>query len=182
MPSLVIELPARPDQTAFNLKRWAELLDDAELARIEGRIETDRHGQVIMSPPPSANHARYGYKIARLIEQFLPGGESLTECPISTADGVKSADAVWASKESIRNLGNRVCFPRAPEICVEVLSPRNTKAEIEEKKSLYFNAGAKEVWVCSRTGVLSFFQPGSAAPIRGSKLCPQFPNKIVLAT
>src|SRR5687767_11840329 len=34
MPSLVIQLPARPDQTEFNLRRWEELLDDPDLARI----------------------------------------------------------------------------------------------------------------------------------------------------
>jgi hypothetical protein len=30
-------------------------------------------------------------------------------------------------------LGSRVCFPKSPEICVEILSPSNTEAEIREK-------------------------------------------------
>ena len=46
MPTLTIELPQHQAQTADNLRRWAELLSDAELARIEGRIETDRHGHI----------------------------------------------------------------------------------------------------------------------------------------
>ena len=181
MPSLVIELPARPDQTAFNLRRWDELLDDPELARIEGRIETDRHGQIIMSPPPGVRHGRYGTRIAFLLGELLENGEPLIEIPISTADGVKAADVAWASTKTLRDLANRECFVKAPEICVEVLSPRNTKAEIIEKRRLYFNAGAREVWVCSRMGEMSFYGPKSDTAFASSKLCPKFPKKISLS-
>jgi Uma2 family endonuclease len=34
---------------------------------------------------------------------------------------------------------------RAPEICIEILSPSNSAAEIAEKRVLYFDAGAAEV-------------------------------------
>jgi hypothetical protein len=44
---LTLELPPHKTQTAFNLRRWAELLADRELAKVEGRIETDRHGHII---------------------------------------------------------------------------------------------------------------------------------------
>ena len=181
MPSLVIELPARRDQTAFNLRRWDELLDDAELARIEGRIETDRHGQIIMSPPPGATHGRLQLNIGYLLRTLLKEGDALSECPISTADGVKATDVAWVSAKTLRELGNRECFVKAPEICVEVFSPRNTKAEIIEKRRLYFDAGAKEVWVCSRTGEMSFYGPKSDTPLANSKLCPKFPKKISLS-
>src|SRR5713226_3324494 len=129
MATLTIELPPRDTQRRFNLRHWAELLDDPELARIEGRIETDRHGHIIMSPPPAASHGGFQFRIGFLLQQILPHGLVFTECPISTADGVKAADLAWASPACMGDLGNRVCFPRAPEICVEVLSPRNTKAE-----------------------------------------------------
>jgi Uma2 family endonuclease len=178
---MTIELPARPDQTAFNLRRWEELLDDPELARIEGRIETDRHGQIIMSPPPGVDHGRYGTKIVMLLGTLMKSGEPVAEVPISTADGVKAADVAWASTKILQELGNRQCFVKAPEICVEVLSPRNTKAEIIEKRQLYFDAGAKEVWVCSRTGEMSFYGLKSDTPLANSKLCPKFPKKIALS-
>jgi Uma2 family endonuclease len=181
MRSLVIELPARPDQTEFNLRRWEELLDDPELARIEGRIETDRHGQIIMSPPPGTNHGRHQGTIACLLREHLPKGEVVTECPISTADGVKAADVAWASSKVLHELGNRQCFVKAPEICVEVLSPRNSKAEIEEKRRLYFDAGAKEVWVCSLKGEMTFYGTKSDAALASSKLCPKFPKKVTLS-
>jgi hypothetical protein len=39
--ALTFELLPQQAQTEFNLRRWAELLADPEMARIEGRIETD---------------------------------------------------------------------------------------------------------------------------------------------
>ena len=56
MATLTLELPPRKTRTAFNLRRWGELLADRELAKVEGRIETDRHGHIIMSPPPAPSH------------------------------------------------------------------------------------------------------------------------------
>src|SRR2546427_1335393 len=147
MATLTLELPPQKTQTAFNRRRWAELLADRELARFEGRIETDRHGHIIMSPPPAASHGGFQFQIGFLLQNLLPEGRVLTECPISTADGVKAADVAWASPARMSELGEQVCFPRAPEICVEVTSPSNTQAEFEEKMALYFDAGATEVWL-----------------------------------
>ncbi|HYV29291.1 MAG TPA: Uma2 family endonuclease [Candidatus Eisenbacteria bacterium] len=180
MPTLTIELPPHQTQKAFNLRRWAELLADPELAKIEGRIETDRHGHMIMSPPPAPSHGSFQAAIASLLDRLMPRGRVLTECPISTADGVKATDVAWASPQCLRELGNRVCFPEAPEICVEVLSPSNTKAEIQEKMALYFDAGAKEVWICAKTGAMSFYGPGTDQLMKTSQLCPQFPKQVEL--
>src|ERR1051326_8350929 len=175
MATLTIELPAHQAQTAFNLRRWAELLADPALAKIEGRIETDRHGQIIMSPPPAPSHGSFQLEIGHLLRQLMPNGRTLTECPVSTADGVKAADVAWASPDRMRELGDRVCFPRAPEICVEVLSPSNTDLEMQEKKALYFDAVAREVWFCSTSGAMRFFGPGAARALKESALCPRFP-------
>lgn len=43
-------------------------------------------------------------------------------------------------------IGENVCLTMAPEICVEVISPENTCAEMAETKALYFAAGAGEFW------------------------------------
>jgi Uma2 family endonuclease len=60
---------------------------------------------------------------------------------------------------------------------VEVLSPRNSEEEIREKMALYFDAGAKEMWVCDGFGTMTFFKPGSRQ-ISSSRLCPGFPKEI----
>lgn len=177
---MTIQLPSQPAQTAFNLRYWATLLKDPQLARIEGRIETDRHGHLIMSPPPGAEHGSYQFEIGRLLHALMRAGRTLTECPISTADGVKATDVAWASAETMRLRGNYACFPRAPEICVEVLSPSNSKAEIAEKMALYFDAGACEVWICSRSGAMTFHRADEEKAATSSKICPRFPRKVVL--
>jgi len=179
MSNVTIELPPQAAQTEFNLRRWAELLADPEAAKIEWRVETDRYGHIIVMPPPGPKHGRFQSRIAHLLQVFLPNGTTITECPISTADGVKAADVAWASPDCIATLGEKSCFPRSPEICVEVLSPENTDAEIREKLALYFDAGAKEAWVCGRAGEMTFWKTGFSA-LATSELCPAFPERIEL--
>lgn len=180
MASLTIELSPQVAQTKFNLCKWSQLLADTELAKVEGRIETDRHGHIIMSPPPPPAHGSFQFWIGHLLADLMPRGRVLTECPISTADGVKVADVAWASPERISELGGLDCFSHAPEICVEVLSPSNTDAEIQEKSALYFDAGAKEVWLCTSAGVMKFIRRSMMRPMRTSQLCPAFPKTIKL--
>lgn len=180
MGMVMIQLPSQSKQTEANLRRWAELQGDLNLARLAERIETDRFGHVVMGLPPSAHHGSYQFAIGALLDRLMPPGRVITECPISTADGVKAADVAWASPECLRILGERVCFPRAPEICVEVLSPGNTEAELREKRSLYFDAGTQEVWYCTAAGEMTFFQSGQDQPILHSALCPAFPSPVQL--
>jgi hypothetical protein len=75
-------------------------------------------------------------------------------------------------------LGNRNCFPQSQEICVEVISPSNTEAEVQEKVALYFDAGAREVWLCETSGVMKFLRKAAATPHKSSPLCPRFPREI----
>jgi Uma2 family endonuclease len=174
---LTLELRPRAEQTAFNLRRWDEVLSDPELRKIAGRVETDRHGRIIMSPPPAPNHGEFQVQIAALLRQLMPDGKTISECPVSTADGVRGVDVAWASRERRREVGNRSCFVQAPEICIEIISPSNLEAEINEKMALYFDAGAIEVWICGAFGNMSFFAADSKQ-MEKSNLCPKFPVEV----
>jgi Uma2 family endonuclease len=177
MSPMTFELRPREEQTAFNLRRWEEVLADPELRKIEGRVETDRHGRIIMSPPPAPSHGEFQIEIGRLLRELMPHGKTMSECPVSTADGVRAVDVAWSSRERRREAGNRSCFIQAPEICVEIISPSNSEGEIREKMALYFDAGAHEVWICGAFGKMTFFGPGSK-PMKLSKLCPKFPTEV----
>jgi len=179
MATITLELPSQDSIAEHNMSRWEELVADPKLAAIPERIETDRFGRIIMSPPPSAQHGSLQFRIGALLSQLMLSGRVITECPISTADGVKAADVAWASPMRIAELGKKVCFPHAPEICVEIISPGNSRAEIEEKTSLYFDAGALEVWHCSPDGRMTFFPAKAGRPLR-SDLCAVFPVQITL--
>jgi Uma2 family endonuclease len=172
--SLTIQLHRSENQTAFNVKRWRELLNDTELARLPYRVETDRHGHILMSPPPAPAHGKKQNRIGTLLEQLLPNGHVVTECPVSTPDGVKAIDVAWLAPGRGQEADTETCLVRAPEICVEILSPSNTAGEIDEKIALYFETGAQEVWICEQSGILKFHFASPPEIRESSAVCPAF--------
>ena len=178
MASLLNLLSIR-DQTAFNLDRWDEIGRDHNIAAFSGCCETNRMGQVLLSRYLPYEHGARMAEVALQMRHHLPDGKATVECPISTSEGIKVADVVWISKARLKQVGGRAALKGAPEICVEVLSKSNTREEIEEKRRLYFEAGAKEVWLCGRTGRMLFFL--HAAPskaVKTSILCQDMPLKL----
>lgn len=157
-----------------------ELLADTELAKAHGRIETDRHGHILVSPPAAARHGGFQRAIAYILRTWTVEGRVLTECPISTEDGVRAADVAWASPECLHALGNHPCFPRAPEVCVKIHSPGNPAAEIQEKLALYFDAGAREVWLCDAAGAVQFVACPPREMFAVSQVCPALPRRVEL--
>jgi Uma2 family endonuclease len=175
---LQIHLPEREATLAFHRQRWDEVVQDPRWARCADRIETNAFGQIIMTPPADLSHGRRQFQIAKWLEAEL-GGRSVTECPIATADGVKAADAAWFSNERYRKVEGQRAVEIAPEICVEVISPRNSDTEMRLKRELYFDAGAIECWTCSAEGLMTYYHRSNAdSSMSASILCPQFPNII----
>ena len=171
-----LDLPVVADQHAFNLERWEEICADPVLAALDHRIETDRFGHPIMMPPPGFDHGDHQFTIGLHLRRLMMGGKVVTECPVSTADGVKGVDVVWISSARLAEARRNNVLVRAPEICVEVISPGNTRDEIETKKRLYFAAGADEVWLGGMNGRMTFFCQAAPAQAReSSPLCPEFP-------
>lgn len=52
------------------------------------------------------------------------------------------------------SIGDLSALPRAPELCVEVLSPSNTEPEMQQKTAAYLAAGALEVWLVKEDGTV----------------------------
>ena len=171
-PTMQIELQAQPDAL---VQQWRQILADPELAQRPGRIETDRYGRIVMSPPPALPHSFYQSKILQLLARLLPNGQALAECPLVTADGVKGIDIAWLAPGRTELAQGELVLMRAPEICVEVLSPSNSTPEMAEKRALYFEAGALEVWLCGLDGKVEFYTLALSA---SSTLCPGFPSVI----
>ena len=141
--------------------RWAELCNDPRLRDLPGKIELNAYGVIEMSPA-SNRHARQQAAIAVALGQQLPGGETLVECSIATAEGVRVPDVAWASFEFLGRHGDTTPFPEAPEICVEVRSPSNSDEEMTLKTRLYLDAGAVEVWIVSEAGPWQVFDAQGA--------------------
>jgi Uma2 family endonuclease len=156
---------------------WEDVCSDPSLRDLPFKIELNRLNQVVMSPS-HPHHSRLQSKIARVLGNLLNNGEAIVELPMETEDSTKVPDVVWASKATIaRHLGE-LSWSSAPEICVEVLSPANTAEEMANKRGLYFERGAVEVWLCSWEGNMTFYS--AEGKLKNSKVCPAFPGTIVL--
>ena len=177
--STLLELPNIEDAQAFHLERWAEVCADAALQRLPDRIETNRYGHIIMMPPPGFSHSTRQAEIFAHLLELLPHGRALPECAILTSDGVKGVDLAWITEGRIKRGLKGEVLTIAPEICVEVISPKNTRQEMASKRALYFEAGADEVWFCDQKGALHFFlKSGGDIEVKASALCPAMPRRI----
>lgn len=173
-----VELPARESQLELNRRRWSEVITDQDLSELPFRIETNEYGQLLMTPPASGEHSSRQGRITVLLDRLL-GGHCLPECPVSTIAGVKAVDVGWYTPDRFLKVKHHVAFELAPEICVEVLSPSNTEAEIRAKRTLYFEAGADEVWICGTDGGMTYYHSSAPhSPCNSSQLCPSFPSSL----
>ena len=155
--------------------QWQEICDNKQLQDLPFKIESNKWGQVIMSPV-KIKHSFYQGRIQRLLESLTDGGEVMPECAIDTEDGVKVADVVWCSDERFSQIEDEVSASTAPEICVEVKSSGNTLGEMEFKKTLYFSAQCLEVWICNEQGEMTFYD--ADGELKTSLLVPEFPKQI----
>ena len=150
------------------LSRWDEVLRDPSLRDLPYKIELNAWGKVEMSPA-SNRHGRLQALIAAELLRQLPGGTAICECSVLTKIGIRVPDVVWASTEFVAAFGEITPFMRSPEICVEIVSPSNVQAEIDEKRSSYLAAGAKEVWIVAEAGSVRYFDRA------GEKAATEFP-------
>jgi hypothetical protein len=64
-------------QHAFNRQVWARLIHDPTLADVLEKLETDRDGNLLMSPPPKKPHLLRQERVNQLLKRHLPEGGSL---------------------------------------------------------------------------------------------------------
>lgn len=155
---------------------WDQICADRSLADLPYKIETNRHGQIVMSPAKHW-HSRRQSRIHIKLSQLVKSGELLVEAAVDTVEGVKVADVAWGSETFSKAHADDETLTAAPELCVEVLSASNSKEEVLEKLTLYFAHGAKEVWLCDDSGAMTFH----VSPTRTEKrsvLFPRFPTEI----
>jgi len=137
-------------------RRWQEMLEDRLLSAVPYKVELNEKGAIEVSPAGT----RHGFLQAFLageLRRLRPDGATFTECGVETEIGVRVPDVLWASAEFVRRHGMTSPLPAAPEVCIEIVSPSNTAAEMEEKTAAYLAAGATEVWLVPEYGAAQFF-------------------------
>jgi len=150
---------------------WKNLMENPFFNDLPYKVELNKFGQILMSPA-SNRHGILQNRTARGIEHEKQSGVVIIECSILTSEGVRVADIAWASDEFIAEFGDTTPYPKAPEICVEVKSPANSKAEMDEKIRLYLEKGAQEVWIVDMDGKTSFYT--HTGKLKKSKLVKNF--------
>lgn len=136
--------------------QWAEVVDNPYFENLPFKIELNRYGKIEMTPA-SNRHGHLQFQIGTLLKRKLKKGEVLIECSVQTTEGVKVADVAWCSKAFIKQYGYETPYSHAPEICVEVVSPSNSKEEMANKAQLYLQAGAEEVWIVWENGIVDYY-------------------------
>ena len=144
--TIELELMQAPLDGELLSQRWREMMDDRVLANIQGKVELDAWGRIIVMSPVSLEHGGAAGRLAHLLESQL-GGRSITEVGILTPAGVLAPDVAWCSRDFWTSHQGEVPLRVAPEICIEVASRSNTRDELAGKIEAYLRAGAKEAWI-----------------------------------
>lgn len=138
----LVEAPLSSEELAA---RYRAVSEDPCYANVPGKIELDVWGRTLMTPP-SVYHGLLQGRLCRTLASSL-GGEVLVEAPIATGMGVFAPDVAWASDRFIASRRGESPLMRAPELCIEVVSPSNSRQEMREKIDAYLATGAEEVWI-----------------------------------
>lgn len=154
---------------------WAEVVAHPSLQDLPFKIELDEYGQIIMNPV-KLKHSFYQSRISNILEKMRSDGVTLVECAVWTKRGTKCADVAWASINLFEKIQNKTETDIAPEICIEVVSVSNSQKEMKQKRKLYFEQGAKEVWTCNEYGKMSFYDETGA--LEKSAMFPKFPDSV----
>ena len=118
----------------------------------EGTLAELINGILYMSPAPKTNHQRIIFKIGTQITNFIEqgfGGEIfIAPCDVYLDQELNAVqpDVLFISKEK-SNIVLEDGIYGSPDFIVEVLSPSNSKNDLEVKKELYERFLVKEYWI-----------------------------------
>lgn len=100
------------------------------------------HGRVVMS---------FAWRLARHVEENRLGTVYAAETGFrlsSDPDTVRAPDVAFVSRDRVEAIGDIEGFwPEAPDLAVEVISPGDSYADVEEKVFDWLDAGTKMVVV-----------------------------------
>jgi len=142
------------------------------MPEIEGTCELV-NGELVTMPYPNTRHGGVVGRVAFLLEErarglgagrVVAGSGFILELPWDP-EQVRAPDIAFISSSRLE--GGRLppkFFRGAPDLAVEVVSPSDNAADLQQKVRDYLGAGARLVWILypeSRSGAA--YRPGGAA-------------------
>jgi len=134
------------------------LWTEAELQALpeDGNILELVNGDLVMSPKNTWYHCRICTRLLFALEAFNRAHRLGVVLDSSTGfwmcnRNCRAPDVSFVPRARLEQIGFRPLaqqfFPGAPDLAVEILSPGNTRAEIDERLSDFFSSGAQLAWV-----------------------------------
>lgn len=126
---------------------------DYLLWRFKERVELIKGKVLKMSPAPATNHQRISRKLSNILIPFFESTPcELFYAPFDVRLPNKNGEILTVVQPDLcvicdRNkIDDKGCLG-APDLVIEILSPGNSKKEMNLKFSLYEESGVSEYWV-----------------------------------
>jgi len=135
-------------------KVWSE----AELQALpeDGYTHELVDGEIVMSPKNDSFHGDICTRLSAVLVPFVETSrlgaiwDSSTGFRMNNLN-VRAPDISFVSRARLKAQGfrrsTRRFFPGAPDLAVEVLSPNNTRKEIDERLKDFFSSGTRLAWI-----------------------------------
>jgi Uma2 family endonuclease len=170
-------------------KVWTE--SELQALPDDGYIHEVVDGELVMSPKNEFYHGQICSRLLAALVEFNRLQRLGIVLDSSTGfwmynRNCRAPDVSFVPKQRLIALGfkprTRKFFPGAPDLAVEILSPNNTRAEIDERLKDFFAGGTQIVWiinpdlecaeVCHSTEKRELIGPGGF--LDGQHLLPGF--------
>jgi Uma2 family endonuclease len=132
--------------TAEDFARLPAPADGSRQELVRGVIET--------MPPPGFRHGKLNFRIAKILDRHVEPnrlGHVIPETGVRTERGpdtVRGPDVAFWGAAKVSPDEEPEGYPDAvPDLCVEVLSPRQNRKKIRQKVREYLWSGVRIVWV-----------------------------------
>ena len=110
-------------------------------------------GKIVRMSPPGDEHGGIQFAVGSIVRDFVRANK-LGKVRVETGvyitrnpDTVRSPDVLYISSERYATRMNSAFLTTAPDLVVEVISPENTFAEMNQKLREYFAIGVRLVWL-----------------------------------
>ncbi|HEY3939625.1 MAG TPA: Uma2 family endonuclease [Bryobacteraceae bacterium] len=121
-----------------------------EIPAPDSMVQELHWGQVITLTRPKMKHTKLQYRLVELLRPIVEGkGIVMVELPFRAVPeyDLRGADVAFITQDRWNKTADDDNLHGSPELVIEILSPWNTKAEIQEKAALCLSTGCQEFWI-----------------------------------
>ncbi len=122
-------------------------------------------GRVVILSNPRWQHSMLQSRLAELLRPLARRvGRVEVELPFRAVPeyDVRRSDVAFVSQQRCNSTPGDDNLRGSPELVIEVLSPSNTRREIQEKAALCLSTGAQEFWVVDqKRGAVTVMRTGA---------------------